>query len=672
MVRGLSNSGLRFQVFALLLSLAWLWFQLINHLRIEWSLNEQYNYGWAVPFLCVYLLWDRAGKTKGAGWQAPSAKRFALPASRSGNSGLKFQVSGLRFGVRRLFFRILFPGLCFFYLPTRLVQEANPEWRLGSWALALEVVGITLILGDWAFCANAERLEGGNQTPRKCARGREKAAKRNRERHETCERGKGLWSMVNCQASAVRDLSVFAFPVLFFLVAVPWPTVIEGSLIQGLTRATTAVTVDLLGLVGTPVVQQGNVIEVATGVVGVDEACSGIRSFQATLMLALFFGHLYGLPPWRRVLLVGMGFALALAFNVGRTALLTYVASVKGVSAIKSWHDPAGVAILVGCFLSLWGVARLLAKDKRLSTIDHRLRNTDFGPLTIDQSAGTADQVLNLNPTPALNPQDSGMINSEIHKMRERGQGAERNAQGAGHAELHVSETQVSGLRSQVYGLSSNLYGQRSKLPGLFLLLWLFLVEIGVEGWYRWHEGRLPEPVAWSVQLPESNPGFRRVAVPERTRRILRYDEAANAAWTGPSNSRWQVIFLRWNPGRTAVHLAKNHTPEVCFGSAGRRVVSQSEVRWYESAGLKLPFRVYEVADPAASLRVFYCLWDDRASAQGAETMMLTYSNRLAPVLAGRRQSGQRSLEVAVWGYEQPGEAEEAFKAELVKLVVVD
>src|SRR5579862_10051965 len=33
-------------------SLGYLWFVLIRHLSIEWSVNEQYTYGWAVPFLC--------------------------------------------------------------------------------------------------------------------------------------------------------------------------------------------------------------------------------------------------------------------------------------------------------------------------------------------------------------------------------------------------------------------------------------------------------------------------------------------------------------------------------------------------------------------------------------------------------------------------------------------
>ena len=37
----------------------YLWWMLIDQLRIEWTVNPQYAYGWAVPFLCVYLAWRR-------------------------------------------------------------------------------------------------------------------------------------------------------------------------------------------------------------------------------------------------------------------------------------------------------------------------------------------------------------------------------------------------------------------------------------------------------------------------------------------------------------------------------------------------------------------------------------------------------------------------------------
>src|SRR6266404_2097142 len=39
--------------------LGYLWFTLINHLRVEWTVNPQYRYGWAVPVLCRCLIWRR-------------------------------------------------------------------------------------------------------------------------------------------------------------------------------------------------------------------------------------------------------------------------------------------------------------------------------------------------------------------------------------------------------------------------------------------------------------------------------------------------------------------------------------------------------------------------------------------------------------------------------------
>lgn len=96
--------------------------------------------------------------------------------------------------------------------------------------------------------------------------------------------------------------------------AVPWPSVLEDPLIQGLTRADAGATAELIGWFGVPAMAHGNVIEVATGQVGIEDACSGIRSFQATLMIALFLGEFYSLCAWRRVIFVVAGFALSMQF----------------------------------------------------------------------------------------------------------------------------------------------------------------------------------------------------------------------------------------------------------------------------------------------------------------------------------------------------------------------
>ena len=113
----------------------------------------------------------------------------------------------------------------------------------------------------------------------------------------------------------------------------------------------------MLNAVGVPALLHGNVIEVSTGLVGIDEACSGIRSLQATLMIALLFGEYYRLAATRRGWLLVAGPALALFFNFVRTFVLVSVAAHAGLPTMQRWHDPTGVALLVGCFTCLWLVA---------------------------------------------------------------------------------------------------------------------------------------------------------------------------------------------------------------------------------------------------------------------------------------------------------------------------
>ena len=206
--------------------------------------------------------------------------------------------------------RWLIGGGALLFLPTWVFLQPNPDWSLISWALTGEVVAITL-------------------------------------------------GMVACAGGPVWILH-FAFPVCFILVAVPCPHVIEIPLTQGLMRWVAALTVDLLNLTGMAAVQHGNLLEVQTGWLGVDEACSGVRSLQASLMASLFSGELYRFSTRRRLLLLLIGLGTALTTNVARTYFLGWNASRTGLATIEKWHDPAGFSILAVCFLSVWAAAHLL------------------------------------------------------------------------------------------------------------------------------------------------------------------------------------------------------------------------------------------------------------------------------------------------------------------------
>ena len=87
-----------------------LWSMLIAHLSPHWSANPQYSFGWLVPFLCAYLLVLR--------WRT-------RPPAQLGHSAVA---------------RCVFWGTGFGLLPTWLVAQANSDWRLIGWLLAVEIV----------------------------------------------------------------------------------------------------------------------------------------------------------------------------------------------------------------------------------------------------------------------------------------------------------------------------------------------------------------------------------------------------------------------------------------------------------------------------------------------------------------------------------------------------
>src|SRR5438094_9248200 len=100
---------------------------------------------------------------------------------------------------------------------------------------------------------------------------------------------------------------------------------LEPPVIQGLMGVVARVAAEAAMLLGTPAQVQGNLIRVTNGLVGVNEACSGIRSLQTSLMIGLLFGELKRLTVLRRIALASRAAAFALVANLFRVVFFVCV-----------------------------------------------------------------------------------------------------------------------------------------------------------------------------------------------------------------------------------------------------------------------------------------------------------------------------------------------------------
>src|ERR1700726_2864675 len=100
--------GFPIRTAATLLFFAVLWFVLCRHLSGEWSVNEQYNYGWFVPFFAMVLFWLR--------WE--DRPEPAQPKASNFKSQIPNQRTAVSVAVSVLALFLLFP--------IRLFEIGNP------------------------------------------------------------------------------------------------------------------------------------------------------------------------------------------------------------------------------------------------------------------------------------------------------------------------------------------------------------------------------------------------------------------------------------------------------------------------------------------------------------------------------------------------------------------
>lgn len=154
----------------------------------------------------------------------------------------------------------------------------------------------------------------------------------------------------------------FNWPVVaaigLWLLCAPLPPGTYSRLTLNLQLMVTQGVLTALNLLGIAASRQGNIIELATTSVGVEEACSGVRSLISCVFAGIVFSALLVKQTWARILLIVLAVPLALGMNFLRSLVLTLLAN-NGVDIAGTWHDATGFAVLGVTAAVLGGLAVL-------------------------------------------------------------------------------------------------------------------------------------------------------------------------------------------------------------------------------------------------------------------------------------------------------------------------
>jgi exosortase len=564
------------------------------------SLTRHFSIGLLLSFLFLAALWfglcqQLSGEWTvngqyNFGWFVPFFALYLLwlrwqdrPAATDQWSAVRGQQPEARHNRRALIAGLLaFPALLLLLL-IRLFEIANPEWRPLAWIHTAVVVMLTLFF---------------------------------------------IWCV-----GGVPWLRHFAFPTAFIFVAVPWVTPMESPIIQGLMRAVARVATETAMLLGIPAHLEGNLIRVSNGLVGVNEACSGIRSLQTSLMIGLLFGELKRLSISRRVALVAGAVVIALFANFLRAVFLVRVAATRNILEVTHWHDIAGYTIVALVFVGTMGLAYLLGKSET------RSRNLEVRRQTSE--VGSRWSVVN-GRIPA------SYLAAALCWL------------------LFLEVGTAAWYRAHERNLVTNIQ---------WAVQW-------PENAPNFRELKIDDEVRRQLR-------FDRGFAASWTWPAARSPEASHSS--GPERITCLLYFFRWNPGRNSVLLANLHRPDVCLPVTGWVQVTDTGVRNYPiSESFALPFRHFEFRHGTrenGSQRIahaFFCLWEDRApspSAAGGNLAQMsgsrsswTYAERLRAVLEGRRHLGQQMMELVAFphGPTNLAEINARFANSLPSLVKVD
>lgn len=277
-----------------------------------WANKDDYNFGWLVPIFVGYVVqlrWSEVVKRAQGKTLSPSPS-LTIPFGRV--------IVGIGLVV----------GSALFILGAAYRAAAGPSYS-GTLAITLGMIGSTVAM----IYFTSPRPPGA------------------------------LFREESHRQSMVQ---LFIFPLCVWVVSAPMITFVESNLNVFLMRQVTSAVFFTFEFLGLPLEQQGNLLILPSGNVGVAEACSGIRSLTGCLFAGSFLAAVFVPSYWKQIALVGAALVTAVLMNLARSMFLTAWAYTHGAKAIEgAVHDVTGYSVLGLTVVVLMCIVPILSRPPR-------------------------------------------------------------------------------------------------------------------------------------------------------------------------------------------------------------------------------------------------------------------------------------------------------------------
>ncbi|MFP4260155.1 MAG: exosortase/archaeosortase family protein [Opitutales bacterium] len=277
-----------------------------------WGNREDYSFGYLVPLFVAYVIYDRWPKIRGL--LGHGADEDDLAGQQVNDSKWLPLLEGLAFAAGFVCILLFGTGA--------LIRAATGPQDTASLVLAGSFAGLVL---STLFIFAKERADGRPLSLR----------------------------------ARIGLTLLFLFPALIWMLSAPMVSFLETKVRVFLLSKVTVIVFGTLDFLGFELQREGNILVLPDGSVGVEEACSGIRSLTACLFAGSFLAAVFLDRFWKKGLLVAAAMCLAVLTNLIRSMFLTLWAYHHGAGAIDAqWtlpligeigtvHDVTGMLILV-------------------------------------------------------------------------------------------------------------------------------------------------------------------------------------------------------------------------------------------------------------------------------------------------------------------------------------